>query len=586
MCSNNTSGFINKENVQPLSTICKLDASDLNVIQAAPRELKPVVNRHCDFLVYRDDEDSDSDDIGTADLLKVRKRRADSPPLLKPESLALNQKFYCDLNSIYINGYEYSFEEIRYRKWLNCRKEKAAKRSNKEMAKEIVNLKRKVESNEQAIQFLQDKLSTVMGLIQANKPANEDKQEVSTMVRDLINGSYNDTQLEKTMLQPIPSIPVKDFTIYKDMTIEAPTFVAPAQDNVPLIRFDITECGEAAKNLVSSSALSSSKGFDKSIDNQTFNLKKAEIDQKSLQTQISDENILEIKKSTFKIHEDSIENKPPALRIYEDSIENKEPTSQIYKDSIEIKKPVLQIHEDSIESKEPTLQIHKEAIEMKQPALKIHEDSIEIKKPVLQIHEDSIENKEPTLQIYKDSIEIKKPASQIHEASIESKIPTLQIQEDSIEIKEPNLQIHEDSIEIKEPNCDFLDKFQAERHDPIDMEIEKAENKISQIKSALEDTKRKSLLARSNNKLSIIAENSRELTDKTTTDKNSPVKMRAPVAACKSMRNDFDLADLSVNPIIHRGSMHFRVSEAFTMYIPNSEDECVPKSCSTPGKTQ
>uniref|UniRef100_T1KX54 Uncharacterized protein n=1 Tax=Tetranychus urticae TaxID=32264 RepID=T1KX54_TETUR len=545
MCSNNTSGFINKENVQPLSTICKLDASDLNVIQAAPRELKPVVNRHCDFLVYRDDEDSDSDDVGTADLLKVRKRRADSPPLLKPESLALNQKFYCDLNSIYINGYEYSFEEIRYRKWLNCRKEKAAKRSNKEMAKEIVNLKRKVESNEQAIQFLQDKLSTVMGLIQANKPANEDKQEVSTMVRDLINGSYNDTQLEKTMLQPIPSIPVKDFTIYKDMTIEAPTFVAPAQDNVPLIRFDITECGEAAKNLVSSSALSSSKGFDKSIDNQTFNLKKAEIDQKSLQTQISAENILEIKKSTFKIHEDSIENKPPALRIYEDSIENKEPTSQIYKDSIEIKKP-----------------------------------------PVLQIHEDSIENKEPTLQIYKDSIEIKKPASQIHEASIESKIPTLQIQEDSIEIKEPNLQIHEDSIEIKEPNCDFLDKFQAERHDPIDMEIEKAENKISQIKSALEDTKRKSLLARSNNKLSIIAENSRELTDKTTTDKNSPVKMRAPVAACKSMRNDFDLADLSVNPIIHRGSMHFRVSEAFTMYIPNSEDECVPKSCSTPGKTQ
>lgn len=50
MCSNNTSGFINKENVQPLSTICKLDASDLNVIQAAPRELKPVVTHHCDFL--------------------------------------------------------------------------------------------------------------------------------------------------------------------------------------------------------------------------------------------------------------------------------------------------------------------------------------------------------------------------------------------------------------------------------------------------------------------------------------------------------------------------------------------------------
>uniref|UniRef100_T1KX25 Uncharacterized protein n=1 Tax=Tetranychus urticae TaxID=32264 RepID=T1KX25_TETUR len=42
-------------------------------MQAAPRELKPVVTHHCDFLVYRDDGDSNSDDIGTATLLKVRK---------------------------------------------------------------------------------------------------------------------------------------------------------------------------------------------------------------------------------------------------------------------------------------------------------------------------------------------------------------------------------------------------------------------------------------------------------------------------------------------------------------------------------
>ncbi len=83
MCSNNTSVFINKENVQPLPTICKLekvDASDLNVMQAAPRELKPVVTHHCDFLVYRDDGDSNSDDIGTATLLKVRKTVADLIP--------------------------------------------------------------------------------------------------------------------------------------------------------------------------------------------------------------------------------------------------------------------------------------------------------------------------------------------------------------------------------------------------------------------------------------------------------------------------------------------------------------------------
>ena len=43
-----------------------------------------------------------------------------------------------------------------------------------------------------------------------------------------------------------------------------------------------------------------------------------------------------------------------------------------------------------------------------------------------------------------------------------------------------------------------------------------------------------------------------------------------------------DLIDLSYNPKVMRGSMNFRFSEAFSMILPNSEQDCLPKCSSTP----
>lgn len=83
---------------------------------------KPTVVRQCEFVIYEEeDENSEvpADTNVAADVLKIRKKQVDAPSLLTLESLEPNQKFYCDLNSIYIGASEYSFEEIRYHKWLN-----------------------------------------------------------------------------------------------------------------------------------------------------------------------------------------------------------------------------------------------------------------------------------------------------------------------------------------------------------------------------------------------------------------------------------------------------------------------------------
>jgi len=53
---------------------------------------------------------------------------------------------------------------------------------------------------------------------------------------------------------------------------------------------------------------------------------------------------------------------------------------------------------------------------------------------------------------------------------------------------------------------------------------------------------------------------------------------------CPSSKREsmIDLIDLSYNPKVMRGSMNFRFSEAFSMILPNSEQDCLPKCSSTP----
>uniref|UniRef100_T1L1W6 BUB1 N-terminal domain-containing protein n=1 Tax=Tetranychus urticae TaxID=32264 RepID=T1L1W6_TETUR len=83
---------------------------------------KPTVVRQCEFVIYEEEDENSEVQADTnvaADVLKMRKKQVDAPSLLTLESLEPNQKFYCDLNSIYIGASEYSFEEIRYHKWLN-----------------------------------------------------------------------------------------------------------------------------------------------------------------------------------------------------------------------------------------------------------------------------------------------------------------------------------------------------------------------------------------------------------------------------------------------------------------------------------
>ncbi|XP_053212201.1 mitotic checkpoint serine/threonine-protein kinase BUB1 beta-like [Panonychus citri] len=99
---------------------------------------KPIAVPRSEFVIY-EEEDEDKTVTGdsplnatiSADVFKVKKRNDDSPPLVKPENLA-NQKFYCDLDRMYIGGTEYSFEEIRYKKFIKAKKMKEDHRNRQE----------------------------------------------------------------------------------------------------------------------------------------------------------------------------------------------------------------------------------------------------------------------------------------------------------------------------------------------------------------------------------------------------------------------------------------------------------------------
>ena len=101
------------------------------------------------FTIHADESDDDSPEpvkkSAQSNTLKLRPKNADSPPIARFEKPDPFKRFYCNMNKVYAGGEEFSFEEIRGRKWMAKKKREEEALRNKKLEDEVAQLRAQVE---------------------------------------------------------------------------------------------------------------------------------------------------------------------------------------------------------------------------------------------------------------------------------------------------------------------------------------------------------------------------------------------------------------------------------------------------------
>ncbi len=176
------------------------------------------------FAIHADDSDEEQKKIfkpPQSNALKVRQRNAESPPIARFEKLDPNKRFMFNEKKIYAGGEEFSFEEIRGRKWLAAKKreEEALQREtealrNRKLEEEVAQLRKQVELliNSQQKQVLNPKESVSNPVVEQKESSspqtssadsstaksvsnNSVSKGTLSMMRDLWNGTLANTEI-------------------------------------------------------------------------------------------------------------------------------------------------------------------------------------------------------------------------------------------------------------------------------------------------------------------------------------------------------------------------------------------------------
>lgn len=79
---------------------------------------------------------------------KEQPNKKGAPKLVIMEQLGSNQRFHADLKRVYVGDTEFSFEEIRYRKFVASKKREAEKKVNQQLCNEIAGLRQALATKE------------------------------------------------------------------------------------------------------------------------------------------------------------------------------------------------------------------------------------------------------------------------------------------------------------------------------------------------------------------------------------------------------------------------------------------------------
>ena len=100
------------------------------------------------FAIHADDSDDESPEPikkpPQSNALKLRPKNADSPPIARFEKPDPFKKFAFNVNKVYAGGEEFSFEEIRGRKWMAKKKREEEALRNKKLEEEVAELRKQV----------------------------------------------------------------------------------------------------------------------------------------------------------------------------------------------------------------------------------------------------------------------------------------------------------------------------------------------------------------------------------------------------------------------------------------------------------